>query len=150
DEVKAGRFSLIGFYERRVRRIFPALAVMLMAASVAAYLYLLPGELASYGRSVIAATFSYSNFFFARRAGYFMPLASTLPLLHTWSLAIEEQFYVFLPLFVLLVHRLWPARLWPILLAVALVSLVFSIHGAIVGSSIEFYMPQARAWELLL
>jgi peptidoglycan/LPS O-acetylase OafA/YrhL len=150
DEVKAGRFSLIGFYERRVRRIFPALAVMLMAASVAAYLYLLPGELESYGRSVIAATFSYSNFYFAQRAGYFMPAASSLPLLHTWSLAIEEQFYVFLPLFVLLVHRLWPARLGAILLGVALVSLGFSVRGALVNDSLEFYMPQARAWELLL
>jgi len=150
DDVTAGRFSIIGFYERRVRRIFPALAVMLAAASAAAYFFLLPSELADYGRSVIAATLSYSNFLFAQRLGYFMPAAANMPLLHTWSLAIEEQFYVFLPIFVLLVHRVLPRRLWTILLAVALVSLGFSINGGIQQDSRDFYMPQARAWELLL
>jgi peptidoglycan/LPS O-acetylase OafA/YrhL len=150
EDVRAGRFSLVGFYERRVRRIFPALAAMLIAASLAAYFFLLPGELESFGRSVVAATFSYSNFFFGRTSGYFGPTASTLPLLHTWSLAIEEQFYVFLPLFVMVVHRFWPARLWLILLAVALLSLGVSVHGALDQDSRAFYMPQARAWELLL
>jgi peptidoglycan/LPS O-acetylase OafA/YrhL len=151
DDVTAERFSLLAFYERRIRRIFPALAAMLLTATVLAYLYLLPIEFKSYARSLLAATFSFSNFYFAANAGYFMPAASTLPLLHTWSLAIEEQFYLFLPLFVLLVHRSWRRGLWPVLLAVTLISLGLSIRSGLQGGqSGDFYMPQLRAWELLL
>jgi peptidoglycan/LPS O-acetylase OafA/YrhL len=150
DDVSAGRFSLVGFYERRIRRILPALAVMMVATSVLAYLYMLPNELERYADSLLAATFSVSNFYFARNSGYFMPAATTFPLLHTWSLAIEEQFYIFLPLFVLLVHRLWRRGLWPALLVATLLSLAFSIGSAFQGPSSDFYMPQLRAWELLL
>src|SRR5262252_5114305 len=151
DDVTAGKFSLLAFYERRIRRIFPALAAMLLAATLLAYLYLLPTEFMSYARSLLAATFSFSNFYFAASAGYFMPAASTLPLLHTWSLAIEEQFYLFLPLFVMLVHRFWRRGLWPVLLAVTLVSLGLSVRSGLQGGQTgDFYMPQLRAWELLL
>jgi peptidoglycan/LPS O-acetylase OafA/YrhL len=151
DDVTAGKFSLLGFYERRIRRIFPALAAMLLAATFFAYLYLLPVEFKSYARSLLAATFSFSNFYFAQSAGYFMPAASTLPLLHTWSLAIEEQFYLFLPLFVLLVYRFRRRALWPVLLAVTLISLALSVRSGLEGGqSTDFYMPQLRAWELLL
>jgi peptidoglycan/LPS O-acetylase OafA/YrhL len=150
DDVSAGRFSILAFYERRVRRIFPALAALLLAACVLAYLYMLPSELEDFGRSLFAATFSYSNFYFAQHSHYFAPQSSTLPLLHTWSLAIEEQFYVFLPIFVLVVHRIWRRGLWVVLLAAALLSLGFSVSGALPGQAPEFYMPQNRAWELLL
>jgi peptidoglycan/LPS O-acetylase OafA/YrhL len=150
-DVTAGKFSLLAFYERRIRRIFPALAAMLLAATVFAYLYLLPVEFESYARSLLAATFSFSNFYFAQNLGYFIPAASTLLLLHTWSLAIEEQFYLFLPLFVLVVYRLWRRGLWPVLLAVTLISLALSIRSALRGGENgDFYMPQLRAWELLL
>ena len=150
DEVSAGRFSLVAFYERRVRRILPALAVMMLAVSVAAYVYMLPNELERYANSLLAATFSVSNFYFASNSGYFMPAATTFPLLHTWSLAIEEQFYIFLPLFVLLVHRLWRGGLWLVLLAATLLSLALSVRSAFQGPPSDFYMPQLRAWELLL
>jgi peptidoglycan/LPS O-acetylase OafA/YrhL len=150
-DVTAGNFSLLGFYERRIRRIFPALAAMLLAATVFAYLYLLPVEFESYARSLLAATFSFSNFYFAQNLGYFIPAASTLPLLHTWSLAIEEQFYLFLPLLVLLVYRVWRRGLWPVLLAVTLISLALSIRSGLRGGENgDLYMPQLRAWELLL
>ncbi len=150
DDVSAGRFSLVGFYERRVRRILPALAVMMLAVSVLAYIYMLPNELERYADSLLAATFSVSNFYFAKTSGYFMPAATTYPLLHTWSLAIEEQFYIFLPLFVLVVHRLWRRGLWLVLLAATLLSLALSVRSAFQGPSSDFYMPQLRAWELLL
>jgi peptidoglycan/LPS O-acetylase OafA/YrhL len=150
DDVTAGRFSLVGFYERRVRRIFPALAVLLLATSILAYLYLLPNELRSYARSLLAATFSYSNFYFIQQSGYFMPAVSTQPLLHTWSLAIEEQFYIFLPLFVLLVHRFWWRRFWLVLLGVTLISFALSIRSVALQDPTDFYLPQLRAWELLL
>ncbi len=150
DDVSAGRFSLVGFYERRVRRILPALAVMMLATSVLAYIYMLPNELDRYASSLLAATFSVSNFYFAKVSSYFMPASTTYPLLHTWSLAIEEQFYIFLPLFVLLVHRLWRRGLWLVLLAATLLSLAFSVRSAFQGPPSDFYMPQLRAWELLL
>ena len=124
EEVRAGRFSLLAFYERRVRRIFPALAALLILLSVPAYLYLLPNELTAYGGSVLAATFSVSNFYFLLHTGYFAAPAYYLPLLHTWSLAIEEQFYIFLPLFILLLHRLVPRLLPLLLLAATILSFV--------------------------
>ncbi len=151
DDVRAGRFSLAGFYERRVRRIFPALAVMLFGASLLASLYLLPGELEQFGKSLVAATFSFSNLYFAYALnGYFSPSGLSVPLLHTWSLAIEEQFYLFLPLFVLLVYRLKPRLLWPAVGLAALASFALSLHDGLSGVMDDFYLPHVRAWELLL
>jgi peptidoglycan/LPS O-acetylase OafA/YrhL len=151
DDVQAGRFSLLGFYERRIRRIFPALAVMLFGASILASLYLLPRELEAFGKSLVAATFSFSNFYFANALnGYFAPSDLNVPLLHTWSLAIEEQFYVFLPLFVLVVYRLKPRFLWPAVVLAALASFALSLHDGLNGVTDDFFMPHVRAWELLL
>src|ERR1700674_5124579 len=75
DDVSADRFSILAFYERRVRRIFPALAAVLLATALLAYLYMLPFEMKTFGRSLMAATFSFSNFYFAQQFGYFMPAA---------------------------------------------------------------------------
>src|SRR5262249_30635603 len=99
---------------------------------------------------VVAATFSLSNFYFSLNSGYFVPWAATLPLLHTWSLAIEEQFYVVFPLSVLLIWRFRPKSLWPALLVLALASFGLSFWGALAQRTVDFYMPQTRAWELLL
>ncbi|HEY2110890.1 MAG TPA: acyltransferase family protein [Dongiaceae bacterium] len=150
EEVAAGGFSLLAFYERRVRRIFPALAVLLLLLSVPAYLYLLPNELTAYGGSVLAATFSVSNFYFLLHTGYFAAPAYHLPLLHTWSLAIEEQFYIFLPLFILLLHRLAPRLLPLLLLAATVLSFLLCLRETAVDQAAAFYLPWTRAWELLL
>ena len=139
--LKVGQVSK-GRYEARIRELVvghpmlePVAAAMLLAATMLAYLYLLPAEFMSYARSLLAATFSFSNFYLAASSGYFMPAASTLPLLHTWSLAIEEQFYIFLPLFVLLVHRLWRRGLWLVLLAATLLSLALDRKSTRLNSS---------------
>ena len=150
EEVRAGRFSLLAFYERRVRRIFPALAALLILLSIPAYLYLLPNELTAYGGSVLAATFSVSNFYFLLHTGYFAAPAYYLPLLHTWSLAIEEQFYIFLPLFILLLHRLVPRLLPLLLLAATILSFALCLQKTGVDQAAAFYLPWTRAWELLL
>jgi peptidoglycan/LPS O-acetylase OafA/YrhL len=93
-EIQESRFSLVTFYERRIRRIFPALLVMLSVVSVLAYIYLLPAELQDFAKSLFGAICSFSNFYFFEHSGYFdSPLSN--PLLHTWSLAVEEQFYFF-------------------------------------------------------
>src|SRR5215813_13267418 len=103
-EIEQGRFSVLGFYERRVRRIFPALFFMLIVVSPIIGYFLLPHELMDYAKSVIATATSSSNFYFWRHSSYFdWPLSK--PLLHTWSLAVEEQFYLLFPLFLLFARR---------------------------------------------
>jgi peptidoglycan/LPS O-acetylase OafA/YrhL len=148
-EISASRFTIVGFYERRIRRIFPALFAVLAAASIVAYIFLLPGELVDYAKSMLAATTSVSNFFFWLHSGYFDQPTSK-PLLHTWSLAVEEQFYLTFPLLLLLVQRFSPKRLR---LAVGILFLAsFAISCVVVLRSqvTAFYMPYTRAWELLL
>jgi peptidoglycan/LPS O-acetylase OafA/YrhL len=148
-EISGSRFTIIGFYERRIRRIFPALVAMLGVATVAAVVYLLPGELIDYAKSMLAATGSASNFYFWWHSGYFSAPTSK-PLLHTWSLAVEEQFYILFPLFLLLVRRFFPKRLKTAVVALFVLSLVAS--GIVVSRNQDtaFYMPYTRAWELLL
>ena len=103
--IRAGKFSLITFYERRVRRIFPALIVVLIATGILGYFIFLPAELIHFANSQLAALFSVSNFYFWKQSGYFSAPVETKPLVHTWSLAVEEQFYVFLPIFLYLANK---------------------------------------------
>jgi peptidoglycan/LPS O-acetylase OafA/YrhL len=149
SEIAASRFSVIGFYERRVRRIFPALFGMLAVSSVFAAIYLLPGELVDYAKSLLAATASISNLYFWQHSGYFDSTASQ-PLIHTWSLAVEEQFYVFFPLFLVLVRRFFPERLRVSVIALFFISLVASVVVVSQNQETAFYVPYTRAWELLL
>ncbi len=149
DDLAAGRFRLAHFYERRVRRIFPALAAMLFATAIAAGLFLLPEDLLTFSRSLLAALFSVSNIYFFRTTSYFTADSTAQPLLHTWSLGVEEQFYLALPLFMLLVWRLRPTWLgWSIwLLLVG--SLALSAIGMRLAPGFTFFMLPTRAWELL-
>lgn len=148
-EIADSRFSIVGFYERRIRRIFPALFAMLAVFSVFAVIYLLPAELVGYSKSMLAATASASNFYFWRHSGYF-DSPTSYPLLHTWSLAVEEQFYILFPLFLVLVRKLFPTRLR--------LSVIVLFCASLIGSAVivshdpvtAFYMPYTRAWELLL
>src|SRR5579864_1650859 len=124
-DINASRFTIAGFYERRIRRIFPALLALLAVASVVAVVYLLPSELVDYAKSMLAATGSASNLYFWLHSGYFSSPMSK-PLLHTWSLAVEEQFYISFPLFLLVVRRFFPERLRAAVLILFFVSLVTS------------------------
>lgn len=144
------RFSLASFYERRIRRIFPALVVVLFATIWPAYRFMLPSEMVDYAKSFLAATFSFSNFYFLSQSGYFDAPASVKPLLHTWSLAVEEQFYIFLPLFLMAIRRFTPRLQSRLVVVVALASFIASIFGAYHSHDATFYLPHTRAWELLL
>jgi peptidoglycan/LPS O-acetylase OafA/YrhL len=145
-----GSFTFAGFYERRIRRIFPALFAMLIVSSILACKYLLPVELVAFSKSLGAVAFSTSNIYFWLQSGYFDAPASAMPLLHTWSLAVEEQFYIFLPIVLVLLNRFMPRRVNLAICAIAAVSFVISVYGAYRSPSATFYLPHTRAWELLL
>jgi peptidoglycan/LPS O-acetylase OafA/YrhL len=148
-EIASGRFSIVGFYERRVRRIFPALFVMLILVTAVISYFLLPSELVDYSKSVIAAATSTSNFYFWRHSGYFDAPFSK-PLLHTWSLAVEEQFYILFPIFLVIARRFFPQRLKHAVVILFFASLTASVVAVSYSANAAFYMPYTRAWELLL
>jgi peptidoglycan/LPS O-acetylase OafA/YrhL len=150
QDIDGGRFSLIKFYERRVRRILPALVVVAAVTFFVCARYSLPSEFIDFSKSLIAAALSVSNIYFWQTGGYFTAPALSKPLLHTWSLAVEEQFYVF-----------WPPCLWfgavfikrHLLRATCVlmaVSLIVSSFGAFYDREAAFYLVDSRAWELLL
>jgi peptidoglycan/LPS O-acetylase OafA/YrhL len=149
SEISQHKFSVVAVYERRARRIFPALFGMLIAVSAVMAFLLLPTEFTDYSKSVIAATFSASNFYFWQHSGYFDSPTSN-PLLHTWSLAVEEQFYILFPVFLILVRKFFPRHLKTAVVALFFASLVaaqITLHYDVTAA---FYLPYTRAWELLL
>jgi len=142
--------SLAYFYERRARRILPALYTVLAAAIGLAWLWLTPIEMIAFGKDLIAVTFFVANFSFWQSSGYFDTAASLKPLLHTWSLAIEEQFYLVLPALLALTWRfgtLWTAGL---LALIAAASLVLADRIAVQMPAANFFLLPTRAWELLI
>lgn len=149
SEVSGGTFSYLGFYERRIRRIFPALFLVLAVSVPIALLVLVPEQLEDFGQSVIATATFVSNFFFYSEDGYFDGPADLHPLLHTWSLAVEEQFYLFVPVLLgLVVRRRIPVAM--VLAALALMSFGFGIWQLGVDPSGAFYLLPGRFWELML
>jgi peptidoglycan/LPS O-acetylase OafA/YrhL len=149
-ELREGRFSLARFYERRARRILPALAFVLLACVPVALAWLSPPALRDLAASFLATALSVSNFVFWQELDYFGPAAEHLPLLHTWSLGIEEQFYILFPL---ALAALWrgPRRQTVAILAVALVlSLAAAGWAARAHPSAGFFLLPFRAWELLV
>ncbi len=128
-DIKSGSFSLGNFYKRRILRILPALFVMFLVTSVLAYAYCLPVELQEYSKSLASAVGSVSNIYFAGTAGYFDAPAATKPLLHTWSLGVEEQFYLIAPLLMLLAYRFLPKRAKLLFAILAVLSFAAAFAG---------------------
>lgn len=150
SEAKSGTYTIKSFYRKRILRIFPALFVLFAVCTALACLVMLPSELVRYARSLLAATLFGSNMQFYAEAGYFEPVARLKPLLHTWSLAIEEQFYILWPLLVAPVALRWPARLPLLTLVVASVSLAMSVWMVGHDPSGAYYLLPSRAWELCI
>lgn len=148
-ELARERFSLVGFYERRARRILPALFLVLLACVPFAWLWMLPDQMRSFGQGLVAVSFFVSNIFLWRESGYFAPAAELNPLLHTWSLAVEEQFYLFFPLLLLFMWRYARGLIVSALVALAVASLALSEVGWRIAPDANFYLGPTRAWELL-
>ena len=152
-DILLGNFSFVSFYERRIRRIFPALFAVLFLCTLAAAVLFVPKDFVAFGKSVIAVTFFVGNEFFKRTGGsggYFDRAAESQVLLHTWSLSVEEQFYLFFPTTLLLLARWGKGRLNRILIVVAIASFFISLWLTHYRALIAFYSLIPRAWELLL
>ncbi|MGH6889853.1 MAG: acyltransferase family protein [Rhizomicrobium sp.] len=149
SEIDRGTFSLARFYERRVRRIFPALFAMLTLVSVAALVWFFPVDLVRYARSLFATALFGANFEFWREAGYFDIFANQKPLLHLWSIAVEEQFYLLFPALLLLLRRATPRWRIAAILGVFVASFALSAWGVTAASVATFYLLPMRAWELM-
>ena len=143
-------FGFVSFYERRIRRLFPALfCVLLFCAGVSAFL-LLPSELDRFGQSLISTTLFVPNIFFWRQSGYFAPISENAPLLHLWSLGVEEQFYLLYPATLAIIRRFAEKHAMIIIATLACSSFLLSVWAVEYHPSASFYLAPTRAWELLL
>lgn len=148
-ELSLGQFSLARFYERRARRILPALFIVLTTCLVASFFMMLPGALDDFAKSLIAVPLFISNVYFWSAHGYFDATTAIKPLLHTWSLGIEEQYYLAFPLLLAFFWRGGRQQVFWFLLLATLLSLGFSEYGWRFRPMANFYLIPFRAWELL-
>jgi len=145
-----GAFSIINFYERRARRILPALIFVALVSSIFAWMWMLPNEMGKYAKALMATTVFASNIYFWRDVGYFEFGSDWNPLLHTWSLAVEEQYYIFFPLFISFLWFLGRKKLFGLIGGIALSSLFLSHWASTHYEWANFYLLPTRAWELLI
>lgn len=149
-EMVEGRFSIRHFYERRIRRIFPALFALLAAATVAAAILLFPVDFEGYADSLIATAFFAANVEFWREAGYFDLASAQKPLLHLWSIAVEEQFYLLFPALLLWVGTGSRTKMLWVTAALFAASFAFSVWAVAYVPTTAFYLLPSRTWELML
>ncbi len=149
DSLERNSFSFIEFYSRRIKRIFPALSLVLIASLVLGWFVMLPDEYEQLGKHTAGGAGFVSNFLFWKESGYFDNAAETKPLLHLWSLGIEEQFYIIWPL---LLWFVWKKRfnLLTLTIVITLISFKLNIGKVRVDQVAAYYLPQTRFWELLV
>jgi peptidoglycan/LPS O-acetylase OafA/YrhL len=148
-EARLDSFTYARFYERRIRRIAPALLAMLVATTIVGTALLLPQDLISFAKSAIATVSFVANIWFWRDSDYFSAAADEKPLLHMWSLGVEEQFYIFFPMLLIFLTRYARRSVLPTILALCLSSFLFNILLVQIGGATPaFYLIPSRAWEL--
>ena len=149
NDIEANNFSIIDFYERRARRILPALfSVILICIPFALMILVQPDHKKDFGQSLVAVSLFASNFLFWIESDYFDVVSEYKPLLHTWSLAVEEQYYLLFPVFLSLVWRFGKNIVFWIIIFLAFVSLILSEWGWRNFPSANFYLAPSRSWEL--
>lgn len=149
-DTRAGNFSIWDFYERRIRRVFPAIIFLYIAVLLVSAILLLPSETLQQAKNAAASILFASNIYFYLQFDYFDASSEFNALLHTWSLSVEEQFYIFFPPFLALVHRRFPAALKPLIAIILVGTLILSQWRVADDSSAAFYLVQYRAWELMI
>ena len=150
SEVSNDTFTFISFFERRLRRLIPALFFIIIISLIFSWYLLTPSELKKFGQSIIASSFFTSNILFWRESGYFETEAELKPLLHTWSLSLEVQFYIFFSFFLFLIIKLKRKWVIAITILIFLLSLLISIWGSINKPIANFYLLPSRGWEFLI
>nr|WP_298522028.1 acyltransferase family protein [uncultured Halomonas sp.] len=149
NEIQNDEFSIIKFYERRARRILPALFFVSLISIVLAWMWMLPKEFEEFSKSLIAVNLFVSNVYFATDMGYFAGAAEMKPFLHTWSLAVEEQFYLFFPLAMLVLGALKKRYLLFFVFLAFITSLTIAEWASTRYESYNFYLLPSRVWELM-
>ena len=150
-ELENNTFSLVNFYERRARRILPALFLVIFVSSLFSFIFLTRSEIGSYFKSVTATLLFYSNYYFWKTVPYFASESDLEPLLHTWSLSIEEQFYIAFPLLLILLHKYFKKNILFFLIICFVSSLIVCQFAAVkTGGRFNFYFTLSRGWELAL
>jgi peptidoglycan/LPS O-acetylase OafA/YrhL len=149
SNIEQGHFSILSFYNKRIRRIFPALVLVMLTSFVFGWFSLLQDEFEKLGEHLVAGAAFVSNFALKRESGYFDSSAELKPMLHLWSLAIEEQFYIFWPLLLVLV---WKYKLGFLRVTAVIAAVSFSLNVYLVGvnPTSAFYFPFSRFWELMV
>lgn len=150
NAIKTNQFTLSDFYERRIRRILPVFFVILVTTLITGCFILLPDDLKRLGRDAATTIIFLSNFRFWKKTGYFDETAIDKPLLHTWSLSVEEQFYITFPILLILLYKFAPHREKLVIWSLFILSFIFSVLMLDHSPRTSFYMLPARAWELLL
>lgn len=150
EEIQADQFSILKFYERRARRILPALLVVCVFSSVMAWWLFIPSDFKAFSKTIMSTMLFYSNIQFLEETGYFATASELKPLLHTWSLAVEEQFYIVFPLLMAGVWALWRRALKPAVALFFLASFVGCVILTDMRQVYAFFLSPTRAWELAL
>lgn len=148
EDIEKQRFSIVTFYERRARRILPALFFIMLVSIPFAWAWMLPSQMKDFSLGLVAVSLFASNILFWKQSGYFAPAAEENPLLHTWSLAVEEQYYLIFPVFLFLAWRLGKDRVFWMIVVFAALSLMLSEWGWRNYAIANFFLAPARVWEL--
>jgi len=149
ENIENNRFNILNFYKKRILRIFPALIIVLLTCLVFGYFILFEDEYKNLGKHIAGGVSFISNIILWREAGYFDSSAEFKPLLHLWSLAIEEQFYIFWPCILFFTWK-WRLKVWILIVSILCVSFVLNIIRIQHHAVTTFYLPMTRIWELLL
>ena len=149
-DLQAGKFSIAQFYERRARRILPCLYLVMLVSMVLGYFWMMPDEFKNFGQSVFATTIFSNNILLAFTSGYWAIASEYKPLLHTWSLGVEEQYYIIFPLVLMIGWKYFKKYLGAAVVLIAFASLMLATWGVARSPDLAFYLLPTRAWEILL
>ncbi len=148
-QIKDSTFKILNFYERRIRRIIPVLTIVILFTVPFSWYLMIPVEFKEYLLSILSTIFFFSNFLFWNQTDYFDNPSEFKPLLHTWSLSIEEQFYIFFPIILLLLYKNFKDQILKIFISIFFLSYFLAIYASLNYESANFYLLPTRVWEIL-